>query len=389
MISTVELSDLLADLYAAPLEPEKWQAFFDRLCRLTSIASGFMISVRPEGNVILAGGGLNFDPEISHLYNQHYGAKDPYTEPAMRNHRIGLMRGDELVSRADLVKSELYNEVLIPYGLGHMTLMSCECSAEAVSKFPLWSSPKHGPMDAASTHLLETLIPHVQTALLLRSKIAASDASNLFSETALDAMSIAAFLVTGKGQIRHMNRLAAGYLEGTEGLRSHDGRLTATDSYEDAQLQLLIAGASGEKDASVSLPGGAMKIVRPLARTTLQVTVVPAPERYRPAESGSCALVFVSDPSSQPRPRAALMRALYGLTPAEARLADLLLEGCEVREAADRLRTTLETARFHLKRVLAKTGTRRQTELMRLMLSLPGVVSETRSRQSSAGRRRK
>jgi DNA-binding CsgD family transcriptional regulator len=32
----------------------------------------------------------------------------------------------------------------------------------------------------------------------------------------------------------------------------------------------------------------------------------------------------------------------------------------------------LETARFHLKRVTAKTGTRLQTELMRLMLSLPG-----------------
>jgi DNA-binding CsgD family transcriptional regulator len=32
---------------------------------------------------------------------------------------------------------------------------------------------------------------------------------------------------------------------------------------------------------------------------------------------------------------------------------------------------TLETARFHVKRVLAKTGTKRQTELMRLMLSLP------------------
>jgi DNA-binding CsgD family transcriptional regulator len=33
---------------------------------------------------------------------------------------------------------------------------------------------------------------------------------------------------------------------------------------------------------------------------------------------------------------------------------------------------TLETARFHLKRVLTKTGARRQSELMRLMLSLPG-----------------
>ncbi|MGD0443112.1 MAG: helix-turn-helix transcriptional regulator [Edaphobacter sp.] len=389
MISTVELSDLLADLYAAPLEPEKWQAFFDRLCRLTNIASGFMISVRPEGNAILAGGGLNFDPEITDRYNQHYGAIDPYTEPTMSNHRIGVIRGDELVSRADLVKTELYNEILVPYGLGHMTLMTCECSGEAVSKFPLWSSPKDGPMDAASTHVLETLIPHVRTALLLRSKIAAADASNLFSETALDAMSIAAFLVTGKGQIRHMNRLAAGYLEGAEGLRSRDGRLIATDSHEDAQLQFLMAGASGEKDASVSLPGGAMRIVRPLARASLQVAVVPAPERYRPAESGSCALVFVSDPASRPRPRAALMRALYGLTPAEARLADLLVQGFEVREAADRMRTTVETARFHLKRVLAKTGTRRQTELMRLMLSLPGVLSETRSRLSSADGRRK
>jgi DNA-binding CsgD family transcriptional regulator len=36
------------------------------------------------------------------------------------------------------------------------------------------------------------------------------------------------------------------------------------------------------------------------------------------------------------------------------------------------MRITLATARFQLKRVLAKTGTHRQSELMRLMLSLPG-----------------
>jgi DNA-binding CsgD family transcriptional regulator len=66
------------------------------------------------------------------------------------------------------------------------------------------------------------------------------------------------------------------------------------------------------------------------------------------------------------------MRQLYALTPTEARLADLLLQGLDVREAADQMQTTLETTRFHVKRVLAKTGTRRQTELMRLMLSLPG-----------------
>ena len=59
------------------------------------------------------------------------------------------------------------------------------------------------------------------------------------------------------------------------------------------------------------------------------------------------------------------------LTPAEARVVDQLLQGREMQEVANGLGITLETARFHTKRVLSKTGTRRQTELMRLVLSLP------------------
>jgi hypothetical protein len=44
MISTEELSELLVTLYAAPLQPEKWQAFFDHLSRLANISSGYLIT---------------------------------------------------------------------------------------------------------------------------------------------------------------------------------------------------------------------------------------------------------------------------------------------------------------------------------------------------------
>jgi DNA-binding CsgD family transcriptional regulator len=90
-------------------------------------------------------------------------------------------------------------------------------------------------------------------------------------------------------------------------------------------------------------------------------------------EGCPCILIFISDPGSKPGSRTGVLRVLYRLTPTESRLADLLLQRREVREAADQLGTTLETSHFHLKRVLAKTGTRRQTELIRLMLSLPGA----------------
>jgi len=98
---------------------------------------------------------------------------------------------------------------------------------------------------------------------------------------------------------------------------------------------------------------------------------VPFVSDLRNSNGQVAALVYVSDPAQQPNSCGTLLRQLYGLSPAECRLADLLHQGLEVREAAGCLKTTLETARFHLKRVLAKTGARRQTELMRLMMTLP------------------
>ncbi len=115
-----------------------------------------------------------------------------------------------------------------------------------------------------------------------------------------------------------------------------------------------------------------MYVSRLRTPSAFQVAVVPAPEQGRMAEQGLSALIFVIDGAALPRGRASLMCQLFSLTPTEARMADLLLQGLEMREAAERLRISLATARFHLKRVFVKTHTHRQSELMRLMLSLPG-----------------
>jgi hypothetical protein len=139
MISTQELSSLLATLYAAPLEPEKWQVFLDHLCALTNISSGYLVASHPtEGNTILAGGGLNFDPEIFHLYNEHYGANDPYRAPLVANLRVGLIQGEDLVSHASLVESELYNEVLSRYDMEYMHMLSCNCNNDQAEVLSLW-----------------------------------------------------------------------------------------------------------------------------------------------------------------------------------------------------------------------------------------------------------
>jgi DNA-binding CsgD family transcriptional regulator len=88
-------------------------------------------------------------------------------------------------------------------------------------------------------------------------------------------------------------------------------------------------------------------------------------------EASPSAIVFVQDPDNPPVSRGEALRSLYGLTPSEAQLADLMLAGETVGTAAEKRRITNESARTQLKIILRKTGTNRQAELIRLMLNIP------------------
>ena len=189
----------------------------------------------------------------------------------------------------------------------------------------------------------------------------------------MESMSIAALQVTGDCRVKYANRLGARYLRDADGLRQRDGFLFAVDPDRHQRLHSLITNATrNASDDSVSVPGGALTVPRRNAKTSLHVTVLPAPKEHRLTFLEPSALVFISDPGSPIRSRGSILQQLYGLTPTEARLASELLHGLELRDAAERMSIAYETARFHLKRLMTKTGTRRQTDLIRLILSLPG-----------------
>jgi DNA-binding CsgD family transcriptional regulator len=64
---------------------------------------------------------------------------------------------------------------------------------------------------------------------------------------------------------------------------------------------------------------------------------------------------------------------LYGLTAAEIFMAERLMNGDRPQQAAAALGIEVSTAPFHLGALFRKTDTRRQAELVRLLLSLPNT----------------
>jgi DNA-binding CsgD family transcriptional regulator len=63
-------------------------------------------------------------------------------------------------------------------------------------------------------------------------------------------------------------------------------------------------------------------------------------------------------------PQTAFLKNRFGLTPAEARIVLRLVSGDSLRSAAKALGIKYETVRTHLKSIFQKTGTRRQAELV-------------------------
>jgi DNA-binding CsgD family transcriptional regulator len=81
-------------------------------------------------------------------------------------------------------------------------------------------------------------------------------------------------------------------------------------------------------------------------------------------------LLQMTDPLARATPEPALLMEAFGLTTAEAGLTTDLMRGLSVAEVAASSGRSIATVRTHLASVLAKTGTARQSELVRLLSRL-------------------
>ena len=162
-------------------------------------------------------------------------------------------------------------------------------------------------------------------------------------------------------------------LAARDGLASARGRLTAATAADARRLHAVVARAAVGGEA-----GGDLMVARPSGRRPLLVTAVrlSAESAETVGSRPARVAVFVVDPDVLPPSVEQRLGCLLGLTAAEQRVARGLLEGLTLAEVAGRNGVSRETVRTQLRAMLAKTGTRRQGELLMVLqraLALPAV----------------
>lgn len=189
---------------------------------------------------------------------------------------------------------------------------------------------------------------------------------------ALDWFSLGVMLVDNKAYLLACNRRADQLIREADGLVVAPDGLIGSHQGWTSRLRALIGDAAAKPTKEGPKSGRTILLPRSTGRRPLSVLAVPLSEHNLLLNHEEpAAIVFVGDPEHHRATNQAWLQGLYEFTPAEARLAGLIVQGNSLSEAAASLAISVGTARIHLKHIFSKTGTRRQAELVWLVLSGP------------------
>lgn len=276
----------------------------------------------------------------------------------------GIFVDQDFASPEELASSDYYRGLLARY----------DCNWSAVVGFldPVdeWClvferGDRHGFFDrAAQDDLVRFAKPLSQAAAIARSL---SYASAVGALDAYQAIGCASFLIDHAGLVVRHNQKAQDLIG--HGLELHRRELRSMYPPDNAELEALIA--SHRPGQVAQIPQRDLALVhrrgkRPLILRAIKLEGIAASVFARGA-----ILLLVSDPDARGAPTAPeTLTRVFGLTETEAMLALHLEQELPLSDVAARMSISVETARTHLKRVLMKTQTHRQQELLMLLRRL-------------------
>jgi DNA-binding CsgD family transcriptional regulator len=253
---------------------------------------------------------------------------------------------------------------------------------EAMVIFSVLSGEAEGPLSEEAQAFLDRLLPHLQRACRMGIRNFVYSTQALVGHLLVDRLRQPVMLMAPGGEVMHTNQAAQELLRSTRLVQVTDGKLQLPQPQlaqllqQCAELEQSVKAAAG--DASALLAASAsqfrsLHLVDAASRETVYAFfTLLTPER----EMGSFGLrpvvmLIFYHPASAPPIDASLLYAVFGLTPAECRVATLLAEGLSPKEIAQEQGTQLDTIRKQMRSIFQKTRTHRQPDLIRLLLHLP------------------
>lgn len=365
-------SKLVSLIYAAATDNAMWQQVCDELYKHTTApVTMFGHSVNTQESLGMLEAGL--DPAATDSYLEYFGELNPWM-PMNLVMPVGMVGvSDHALPREELFKTEFYNDWMRRQEnlVASTAMMAYRANDKFVGMALSFRARDVDDTLPDAVSLLESLSPHILQSIAISSVLQNGHNGSMQH---LQASRHGILLVHRSGRIGFVNAAAEHFLTASslasitpkQGLRAKNEDLQ--DFFNRAVRAMQNADFNG-------LPKPYPITTSPFGPGIIHCHVFPElAEHDFPgavwSDPVAGAFIFAGALGLNPSPATADIAMSFGATPAEARLAQALLDGNSLYEFADASNLSRHTVRNQMRALLYKTGARNQANFIHLMHTL-------------------
>jgi DNA-binding CsgD family transcriptional regulator len=368
-IMTISISSLVEDIYDAALDSSRWTAALEKTAEFID---AFAVSIVTQDRVEEP---VRYEHHfgVDFLYQQIYEAKYSRSDP--RNVLSFFSKPGEVFSTfsilppRDMRETQFYQEYIQPQGITDN--LRCVIQRSPVTYFGAFRRGHNGHAAERAFRRIRLLVPHLKRAVQIGKTVSHGRAQAAALTDVLDEICAGIFLLDAQRRIVHANKSGHALLARRVLLCTTGGRLSATGPETQRAL-----------DASIPVAGKADPLTENHGATVPLHTsdgeryvghLLPLTSGERRSTGAACeavAALFVHRAEPKVSIPCELVAARYNLTPMEATVLFAIVDVGGVPEVARALGIAPTTVKTHLLRVFAKTNTRRQADLVKLVFEL-------------------
>jgi len=370
------LSTLIGSIYDCALEPERWPDTLTRLrleldfanasISLLSLSSGsLLLSIMTGPDPIWLERMPQYAADVVEAWG---GAEKMLTFPIDEPIVLSWVR-----DRSELAKNRAFRDWGRPQGLHDVMAIPLAIDRTVAGSVAFGRHDSQGQIGNAEVDAARLLLPHIQRAVAISKLLDVKSVVASSFEAAFDTLTVAVVLVDADLHIVHANGAARALLSENRQIGARRGVLTVLPQGVGAAL-----GAAVRQAAQDETKIGRRGFGIPAATSDGMACVLHMlPLRYGVLRPGlapaAVAAIFIAPATSPAGAPLDALGALFDLTPAEQRVFRQVALGLTRSEVARSLGIEAATVKTHLEHIFAKTGTRRQAELVALgaSISLP------------------
>lgn len=364
-LSPEAISCVVGSIYQAAYDPAQWQTAVDRMHAMFNSSRVCIARTDiPPWKAVTSVDDDNFNSYDS--YAAH--SRDPYMLASISQDIGAVFRRREIIDEVEFQRRELWNEWMRPRDMWDGMTSNLHREGGANWSIHIHRGKGQGELGDSDVRAFRICVDHLIRAKTLGDEVhRATRFGDVFASLPVGIM-----LADAAGKVEFFNGEAERLLFGPAAIGIKSGKVFCDNPTAQAKISSLISAAASPMLAGT---GGGSVIVQAEPQSGLSSIVVSiAPfmgSKLYGLSSQPSAIIVLRDMFLQPSTDVDLLiRELFGLTAAEAKLCVVLASGVTLHDAAMRNAITVKTARTYLERVFSKTATRQQSQLVNLIRSV-------------------